>query len=106
MLNRACNLFAKDVLRASLGDETEEVGPEVARIFVAFLLARRRVGLAGATPGPDFAVVGPANELEGEGPTADPGEGVELHDSGEISSANCFDRPSIQFPPGQLPVVL
>ena len=28
--NRACNLLAKDMLRAALADEIEEHGPEVA----------------------------------------------------------------------------
>ena len=90
VLNRARNLFAKDVLRAALRDKPEEVGPEVALVGIAFLLARGAVGLAGAAPGPDF-IVAPSGEFEGEVPSADACEEMSASHPGKFISHDGFD---------------
>jgi hypothetical protein len=50
-------LLAKDNVRATLADEAEELGPEVALVIDAFPFARDRERLAGARAGPDLANV-------------------------------------------------
>jgi hypothetical protein len=50
-------LLANDNVRATLADEAEELGPEVAFVIDAFAFARDRERLAGAGSGPDIADV-------------------------------------------------
>ena len=78
MANRACNLLAKDALRAALADEIKESGPQVAFVGLAELLSGTAEWLAGATTSPNRSVCWPSGKLKCERPTADSGEEMTL----------------------------
>lgn len=101
--NRAFNLLAKDALRAALADEPEHVGPEVPLVGLRLPLARRTERLAGAASGPHGAVGGPAGELQGEVPSADPGEEVDAREAREVRRSEVCDAPLIHRPPCDQP---
>jgi len=86
--NRACNLFAKDMLRLALADELVPDRPEVAGISFGELVSCKGEWLAGARPRPHGAVFWPSCELEREGPAADPGKKVVLNKSSKVVCCN------------------
>lgn len=65
-------------------DKFSENRPEVTFVSAASPFAGRRKWLAGQGGGPDGAVVGPAGEAEGVGPSADPGEEMVLGIPGKV----------------------
>ena len=85
---RARNLFSKDNCRAALGDEAVKSGPEVSFVDMALSLSSDRKRLTWHAGGPDFAIRGPAGELEGMGPAADSGEEVALSADGDVVEGN------------------
>jgi hypothetical protein len=87
----ACNLLANDEARAALADETEELGPEMARIFKPSGLAGCTEGLARARPCPYRARVVPASQSESVRPDPDAGEEVALGEPGEVGRKNFHD---------------
>jgi hypothetical protein len=95
--NRVCNLLAKDAVRAALADEAEEMGPEVARIVVAFLLARNRVALARARTRPDWPFVGPTGKAQGDRPTSDACKEVAVCESFNVFRLDICDAPLVNF---------
>jgi hypothetical protein len=99
----ARNLLSKHDWRAALADEAEPLGPEVAFVCGAAALAGDGEGLAGAAPGPDGPVVGPAGESEGVGPGAEAGEGVELGSAHKVICAEVTDGTSIDGSRGDVP---
>ena len=101
----ARNLLSKDDWRAALADETKPLGPEVAIVSGAASLAGDGEGLAGAAPGPDGPVVGPPDESEGVGPSAEAGEGVELGSAHKVSCAKLTNGTSIDGSRGDVPGV-
>jgi hypothetical protein len=72
----ARNLFSKQRCRFMLVDELEPVGPQMAGVFDAPVLASDTEWLTRARAGPHGLVLGPSGELKRKGPTADPGEEV------------------------------
>lgn len=95
--NRSFNLLTKDALRATLADEPEHMRPEVSLVGVAFLLARRRVGLAGTRASPDGSIIGPSSQSKSEGPSADAREEVDLRERFEVGRVNFGDATLIDF---------
>ena len=91
MGNRACNLLAKDELRAACSDKPEEFGPEVAFVGVAFAFARNGVGLTRATSGPDGDIIGPSGKLEGVVPAGNSREEVTSVISHKVVCVHVFD---------------
>jgi hypothetical protein len=89
--SRASNLLAKERVRSALADEPEQCWPEMARISCASSLACCAERLAGAGAGPDGAIVGPARESQGSGPSADAGEEMALGVLGEFMRGNFSD---------------
>jgi hypothetical protein len=61
----ARNLLSNDDWRKMLGNEPEELGPEVTLIGCTFLSTGDAEGLAGTGAGPDGEISGPGGELEG-----------------------------------------
>lgn len=100
----ACNLFTKDLWRATLADEAGEVRPEVSLVFEPFAFARLRERLAGARSGPDTSAFGPSGELERERPSGDAGKEVTLAIPGKISSRNLDNAASVDAPVRDEPV--
>jgi hypothetical protein len=74
----ACNLLAKDDVRATLRDETEEVGPEVTGVVEASALAGGAERLTWTRAGPNRTLVTPSSRAQGVAPDADPGEEMAL----------------------------
>lgn len=95
--NRSRNLFSKNDCRAALADEVEPDGPEVAFVGEAFALPGRAERLAGAAPGPDRSIVGPAGKSQRVRPSADAGEEMTLGVATEIIRSNVNDTPGIDF---------
>jgi hypothetical protein len=86
--SRAINLLAKDRARAMLADEPEPLGPQVTLVGETAALPGARERLTGTGAGPDFAIAGPAGEVKGEGPAADPGEEVAGFPDGNVKGSN------------------
>jgi hypothetical protein len=93
--NRAFNLLAKDAARATLADEPEHVGPEVAVVGLRLLLPGGAEGLAGAGAGPDGSVVGPSSESKSEGPTPDASKKMYLGEPFKVASVQVGDAPLV-----------
>lgn len=87
----ACNLLAKDDVRATLRDETEEVGPEVAGVVEASALAGGAERLTWTRAGPNRTLVTPPGAAERVAPDANPGEEVTLGISSEVIGAHVLD---------------
>jgi hypothetical protein len=94
----ACNLLAKDDVRAALRDEAEEVGPEVAGVIDAAALSGCAERLTGTGAGPDGPVVGPPGKTQGVAPDADAGEEVALSKSRKSVWRNVPNVSFIDFP--------
>jgi hypothetical protein len=88
---RARNLFAKDDIRAKLGDEPEPGWPKVPLVSKpkAFACAAERLARAG--PGVDGAIVRPSGEAERVSPQSDTGEEMALREAREVGSADIPD---------------
>jgi hypothetical protein len=82
------NLLAKERCRAALRDEAVELGPQVPLVHFALSLAGARKRLAWAASSPNPNIVWPPCELEGIGPSADPGEEVALLVSLKLMAAH------------------
>jgi hypothetical protein len=80
----ACNLLAKDDVRAALADEPVEGWPEVPLVIKPAAFACRGERLAGAGAGPHGSVVGPPCLSQGVGPDTDTGEEVALGEGGNL----------------------
>lgn len=72
--SRACNLFAKDALRATLADEPEELRPQVSLVIESAVESGDAERLAGTATGPRAFVIGDTREPQRIRPTADPSE--------------------------------
>jgi len=83
--NRSFNLLTKADVRATLADEAEEGGPEVALVRLREAFAGGAEWLAWAASGPDWPVIGPSGEAQGVTPPADPGEEVALSESHKLA---------------------
>lgn len=79
----ARNLLSKDNWRVALRDEAVKLGPQVALVGGASVLASGGKRLAGATSGPNGAT--PSDKSQGIGPSADPSEEMTLREIGEIA---------------------
>ena len=90
-LSRVRNLLSKDCWRIPLGDESTPNGPEVARIFKAFLATGDGEWLAGARACPNRSVIGPAGEAEGKAPASEAGEEMALRIAPEVIGADISD---------------
>jgi hypothetical protein len=101
--NRCFNLLSKHDCRTPLGDKSKEVGPEVAGVVDALLLARRREALAGTGASPDGSIVGPPGLTQGETPSADPGEEVALHEAVKIDPSDVSDAAFVDDTIGNQP---
>jgi len=99
--SRARNLLPKDSERASLADETEPGGPEVSRVGVPALLARRGERLTGTASGPNGSVVWNASESERVGPASDAGEEVRGSVS-DLLRLHILDAPFVNQPFGHM----
>lgn len=99
----AFNLLSKESWRATLTDEAEELGPQVALVGGSGALAAVGEGLAGARTSPDRLVVGPSGEAEGEGPSSDAGEEVGLRVKSNIVCLDFFNGPPVHGTVGDAP---
>jgi hypothetical protein len=80
-----CDLLAENGLRATLADESETLGPEVAGVVLRLAFAGRAERLAGTGHGPDFPVFWPSGEAECERPAGDPSEKMALFVSHKVN---------------------
>ena len=85
------NLLAKDDWRLALGDEPEEVGPEVSGVGGAKAFAGGAEGLARTGAGPHGAIWPPTGKPEGGGPASDAGEEMTLAEAGQVGRSNIDD---------------
>ena len=97
------DLLPEDGGWSALGDEPVERGPEVALVRLRFPLAGGAERLAGAAPGPDGPVVGPACELQGVGPSADAGDEMALGEVSQLIRSHLRDSPFVHFARRNLP---
>lgn len=84
------NLLSKDHWRAALSDEPKPRRPEMTGICEALAFAGCGEGLAGARARPNKSL-GPSCELEGQVPSADPGEEVAAVVAMEVGGLNFAD---------------
>jgi hypothetical protein len=103
MLNRCRNLFPKDCVRATLFDEPEHIGPEMAGVFLRLAFARGTVGLAGAGAGPDGAVFRPSSKAQGEVPSPDACEKMHSAHPGKFIGQDGLDVSLVNGSIGYLP---
>lgn len=89
--NRSRNLFSKDDCRATLADEAEPIGPQVAIVFEGALLTGGAKRLTGARARPDGAVVAPSCEAQREAPAAETSEEMALCKAAKVSGLNVPD---------------
>jgi len=99
---RARNLLSKDDWRAALANETEPGGPEMTLIVGALASAGDAEGLAGATPGPDRSVIGPAGEPESVAPDSDACEEMRLSRCSHVFTGHLENAARIDAPPGDV----
>ena len=90
MPNDGCagDLLTEHDGRAALADEIEEHGPKVALVFLGESFPGAAEGLARARTCPDWFIFWPPCELQGERPSANPGEEVALCKLSQIVGAN------------------
>ena len=86
--NRAFNLFAKDDVRAALRNETGEDWPQMPLVVDSMVFAGTGEWLAGAGSSPHSSVDWPSCELQGEAPSANPGEEMALGITVKVSGSN------------------
>lgn len=93
----ACNLLAKDDVRATLRDETEEVGPEVTGVVETSAFAGGAERLTWTRAGPNRTLVTPPGAAERVAPDADPGEEVALGIASEVIGAHVLDAAVVDI---------
>jgi len=93
----ACNLLAKDCVRAALRDETEEVGPEVSLVVETSTLAGGAERLTWARTGPNRTLVTPPGAAQGVAPDADPGEEVALGVTTKVIGFHVLDAALVDI---------
>jgi hypothetical protein len=93
----ACNLLAKDDVRAALRDEAEEVGPEVSLVVEASTLACGAERLTWARTGPNRTLVTPPGAAQGVAPDADPGEEVALGVTTKVIGFHVLDAAVVDI---------
>jgi hypothetical protein len=91
----ARNLLSKDDCRATLRDEMEPHGPEMAFVVESATAPGIAEPLAGARAGPHVGVVGDASEPEREAPSGDAGEEMPLPQSSNVSWSQIGDASLI-----------
>jgi hypothetical protein len=91
----ACNLLAKDALRAALGLEPVEGGPKVPLVSKPISFACRAERLAWAGTGPDGAIIRPTRTSQGIGPDSGPGEEMALPKPGKVIWSYILDAPFV-----------
>ena len=92
-----CDLLSEDDLRSALADEIEHDGPEVPFVIGSPLLAGTAKWLAGARACPDWPVLWPPGETQGERPTADASEKVTLGKSNKLIWFDIGNAPFVHF---------
>ena len=95
--NRRRNLLSHDDSGAAGSDEAEELGPEVALVFLPLALSGNGERLAGAATGPQRATVGPSSKSSCIGPTADTCEEVALDIALEVVGLDIDNAPFIDI---------
>jgi hypothetical protein len=96
--SRACNLLAKDNCRATLPDETVELGPQVPSVHDAPAFSDGGEWLTRATARPNSGnVIWHLGELEGIGPSADTGEEVTLGVPFDVCGCDMFNIPFVNI---------
>jgi len=93
----ACNLLAKDDVRAALRDEAEEVGPEMSLVVEAASLAGGAERLTWARTGPNRTLVTPPGAAQGVAPDANPGEEVALGVTTKVIGFNVLDAALVDI---------
>ena len=93
--NCVFNLLAKNELRATLADEPEHFGPEMARVFDAESFARATEGLAGTGAGPNREIIGDSSESKSDGPASDSSEQVYLREAFKVAPFDILNVPII-----------
>lgn len=91
------NLLAKDDVRSALRDEPVEGRPKVPLVSKPAAFACRAERLAGAAPGPDGAVVGPAGPSKSVAPDADAGEEMALGVGSKVIGRHVLDRAFVDI---------
>jgi hypothetical protein len=97
VLKRCFNLLAKNNCRTALADEAEPFRPQMAVVSNAFLITRRREGLAGARACPNRSVIGPSGKPERVRPDTDSCKEVALCITSEVVMMDIFDTPFVNL---------
>ena len=90
-----CDLLAEDDGRSALGDESPELGEEVARVFVSAPFAGTAKRLAGTASSPNGNIIWPSGETQCEWPASDAGEEMCLRGSFDILARYLLDRSPV-----------
>jgi hypothetical protein len=98
--NRCCNLFAKEMVRAALADEAEQIGPEVPFVGKPHAKSSGAEWLAGAASGPQSGIVAPSSKPGSVCPATGAGEEMTLPKSSQVSRINISNTPSVHFAVG------
>ncbi len=93
--NRCRNLLSHDDRGEGSADEVEEDRPEVAFVFLPFLLTGDGEGLAGAGAGPEGAIIRPASKSSCIGPSTNACEEVALRVSGKVVGSDINNAPFV-----------
>jgi hypothetical protein len=93
--NRSLNLLAKDNWREALPDKPVPDGPEVPGVIRPPAFSGLAERLAGAGTRPDGPRSGPPCKPQRVGPAADPGEEMEMLESGKLFWFDILDPPRI-----------
>ena len=96
------DLLPEDDGWLALADEPKPLGPEMARIIAGLAFARGAEGLAGTASGPNHSV-SPPGELEGVGPSADPGEEVALLVAFEVIGCHLLNGAFVHVARREMP---
>ncbi len=98
----ACNLLAKDNVRAADLEEVEPVWPEVPLISVPISSACLAERLARARAGPDRSIVGPPGTAQGVTPHPDARKEVILGKIMKLPGGYVSDVSFIYYPRGDM----
>jgi len=101
----ACNLLAKADVRATLADETEELGPEMSSVIGTASFTGGGEGLTGAGAGPNRSIITPSCASEGVAPDPDSGEEMALGVTPKIRRLNIDNGSFIHIPWGDMPLL-
>src|SRR5262245_32904697 len=105
LANRCRNLLSHPDSGPSGTEQAKLVGPQMPLVVVSEAFARCAERLAGATAGPQLAIVGPAGKTSCKGPPTDPGEEMALGESGEVFWLDIDYAPSVNDARRQMPGV-